>query len=110
VEGCELWAQKWCEYKPLMTTPQSRAYITRNQRAVHGRPLGVNPHPDPRRDQLIKEGMVADTSTQSINRKHGGSDHGDKTISPRYHDGRFFLQDHVELSLRLTGGYTHSLT
>jgi hypothetical protein len=32
------------------------------------------------RDQLIKEGLVDDTSTQSINRKHGGSDHADKTI------------------------------
>jgi hypothetical protein len=45
----------------------------------------------------------------SINRSHGGSGHGDKTVSPRYHDGWFFLQAHAELNLRLMGGYMKNM-
>jgi hypothetical protein len=46
VEGGELWAQKRCESKLLMTALQSHAYITKNLRATRGHPLGVKPHPD----------------------------------------------------------------
>ena len=53
--------------------------------------------------------MVVETSNHSINRRHGGSGRGDRTVSPKYHDGRFFLQAHAELSLCLTGGYMHNL-
>jgi hypothetical protein len=42
-----------------------------NPRATHGHPLGVKPHPILRRDQLRKEGLVVETSAQSINRKLG---------------------------------------
>jgi hypothetical protein len=99
-EGGELRAQKWCESKPPLTAPQSRAYITSNPRAACGNPLGIKPHPDPDERSVNEKGVVVETSTHSINRRHGGSGRGDKTVSPRYHDGRFFLQAHAELSLR----------
>jgi hypothetical protein len=108
-EGGELWAQKWCESKPPLMAPQSRAYIMTNPRAACGRPLGIKPHCNPE-VSVNEKGVVVETLTHSINRKHGGSGCGDKTVSPRYPYGRFFLQAHVDLSLRLTGGYTHSLT
>jgi hypothetical protein len=87
-------------------------YNMTNPRATRGSPLGIKPHPDPekKRRSVNEKGVVVETSTHSINRRHGGSGRGDRTVSPRYHDGRFFLQAHVDLSLRLTEGYTHSLT
>jgi hypothetical protein len=109
-EDGELRAQKRCESKPPLTAPQSRAYITTNLRATCGSPLGVKPHPDPDERSINEKGVVVETSTHSINRRRGGSGRGDKIVSPRYHDGRFFLLAHAELSLWLTGGYTHSLT
>jgi hypothetical protein len=54
VEGGELWAQKWCESKPPLTDPQSRAYIMINPRVVNGRPLGIKPRPDPK-ERSFKE-------------------------------------------------------
>jgi hypothetical protein len=72
-------------------------------------PLGIKPHPDPNERSVNEKGVVVETLTHSINRRHGGSGRGDRTVSPRYHDGHFFLQAHAELSLQLTGGYTHSL-
>jgi hypothetical protein len=72
-------------------------------------PLGIKPHPDPE-GSVNEKGVVVETSTHSINRRHGGSGRGDRTVSPRYPYGQFFLQAHAELSLCLTGGYMHSLT
>jgi hypothetical protein len=46
VEGARLQAQKRCEFKPLLKTPQSHAHIVSVLRAGHGRPLGTKPHPD----------------------------------------------------------------
>jgi hypothetical protein len=100
--GGELRAQKWCKSKPPLTTPQSRAYMTTNPRATCGNPLGVKPHLDPDEKPVNEKGVVVETSTHSINKRHGGSGRGDRTVSLRYHDGRFFLQAHVELSLHLT--------
>jgi hypothetical protein len=65
-------------------------------------------HPDEK--SVNEKGVVVETSTHSINRRHGGSGHGDRAISPRYPYGWFFLHAHAELSLRLIGRYTHSLT
>jgi hypothetical protein len=56
----------------------------------------------------MKKRVVVETLTHSINRRHGGSGRGDRTVSPRYPYGWFFLQAHVDLSLRLTEGYTQS--
>jgi hypothetical protein len=46
VEGVGLWAQKWCEFKPLLTTPQSCAHIVSVLRVGCGQTLGTKPHPD----------------------------------------------------------------
>jgi hypothetical protein len=92
-EGGELRAQKWCGSKPPLMAPQSRAYITSNLRATRGLPLGVKPRSDPEEDSVNEKGLVAETSTQSINRRHGSYGRGDRTVSPRYHDGWFLLAD-----------------
>jgi hypothetical protein len=63
-----------------------------------------------RKKVVNEKGVVVETSTHSINRRHGGSGHGDRTVSPRYPYGMVFLQAHADLSLRLIEGYTHSLT
>jgi hypothetical protein len=97
-------AQKRCGSEPPLTTPQSRAYITSNLTIACGRPLGVNPHPDPKEDSANEKGSVAETSAQSINGKIGSYGRGDRTISPRY------LQAYAALNLCLIGGNTHSLT
>jgi hypothetical protein len=60
-------------------------------RVAHGSPLGVKPHPDPDERSVNEKGVVVETSNHSINRRRGGSGRGDRTVSPRYHDGRFFL-------------------
>jgi hypothetical protein len=59
---------------------------------------------------INEKGVVVETLNHSINRRHGGSGHRVKVVSPRYHGGRVFLQAHAELNLHLTGGYMHSLT
>jgi hypothetical protein len=41
-----LWAQKRCEFKPLLTALQSRAHIVSNPRVASGHPLGTKPRPD----------------------------------------------------------------
>jgi hypothetical protein len=110
VEGGEFRAQKRCGSKPLSTAPKSRAHSTSNPIAARGRPLVIKPRPDPEEKSVNEQGPVVETSAHSINRRHGGSGRGDKTVSPRYHDGRFFLQAHVDLILRLTEGYMHNLT
>jgi hypothetical protein len=51
-EGGELRAQKRCESKPLLTAPQSCAYIVFNPRAARGGPLGIEPRPDPEEDSV----------------------------------------------------------
>jgi hypothetical protein len=62
VEGGELRAQKQCESKPPLTTPQYHDYIVSNRRATHGVPLGVKPCPDPEEDSVNGKGLVAETS------------------------------------------------
>jgi hypothetical protein len=88
-EDGELWAQKRCESKPPLTALQSRAYITTNLRAACGSPLGIKPHPDPDERSVNEKGVVVETLTHSINRRHGGSGYGDRIDSLRYHDGCF---------------------
>jgi hypothetical protein len=90
-KGGGLWAQKWCESKPPLTAPQSCAYIESNPRAMHYIPLGVNPHPESDKRSVNEKGVVVETLTHCINRRHGGSGCGEKNFSLRYHDGRFFL-------------------
>jgi hypothetical protein len=108
-EGGELRSQKWCESKPPLKAMQLRTYITSNPRAARGNPLGIRPHLDLDEGSVNEKGMVVETSNHSINRRHGGSGHRDRIVSARYHNGRVFLQAHTELSLRLIGGYTHSM-
>jgi hypothetical protein len=81
-----------------------------NLRSGHGSPLGIKPHPDPNERSVNEKVVVVETSTHSINRRCGGSGRGDRIVSPRYHDGNFFLLSHAELILWLIGGYTHNLT
>jgi hypothetical protein len=102
VEGGEFQAQKRCGSKPLSMAPKSHAHLASNPIATRGRPLVVKPHLDPEVKSVNEQGLVVETSTHSINRRHGGSGHGDRTVIPRYYDGRFFLQARVDLSLRLT--------
>jgi hypothetical protein len=45
-EGGGLKAQKWCEFKPLLTDLQSRDHIVSNLRAACGRPLSTKPRLD----------------------------------------------------------------
>jgi hypothetical protein len=54
-KGGELRAQKRCEFKPLSTAPQSRAYKTSNPRAARGHPLGIKPRCDPEKKKLMKK-------------------------------------------------------
>jgi hypothetical protein len=86
-EGGEFGAQKQCGSKPLLTTLKSRAHSMLNP--CH--PLVVKPHPDPKEKSVNEQGLVVKISTHSINENHGGFGRGDKTVSSRYHDGRFFL-------------------
>jgi hypothetical protein len=81
-----------------------------NPIASRGLPLVVKPRPDPEEKSANEQELVVETLAHSINKKHGGSVRGDRTVNPRYHDGQFFLQAYVDLSLHLTEGYTHSLT
>jgi hypothetical protein len=85
--GGEFLTQKRCKSKPPLMAPQSRAYMTTNMRATCGSPLGVKPHPDPDEGSINEKGVVVETLTHSINKRHGGSGHGDKAVSLRYHDG-----------------------
>jgi len=91
---------------------QSHAYIMKNPRVGCGIPLGVKPHPDldPDERSVNEKGVVVETSTHSINRRCGGSGHGDRTVSSRYPYGQFFLHAHADLSLHLIGRYMHNLT
>jgi hypothetical protein len=83
-EDNELRAQKRCEFKPLLTAPQSHAYKTSNPRAMHGHPPSIKPRCNPKKKKLMKKGVVVETLTHSINRRRGGSGHGDRAASPRY--------------------------
>jgi hypothetical protein len=82
-EGGELRAQKRCGSKPPLMTPQSCAYSTSNLRATCGSlPLGVEPRPDPEEKSVNeRKRLVVETSTHSINRKHGGFGRGDRRLS-----------------------------
>jgi hypothetical protein len=91
VEGGKFQAQKRCGSKPLLTTLKSCAHSVSNPIVARGRPLVVKPHPDPKDKSVNEKGLVVETSTHPINKRHGGSGHGDKTFSPRYHDGQVSL-------------------
>jgi hypothetical protein len=65
---------------------------------------------NPEEDSVNEKGLVAETSAQSINRKLGSYGRGDKLSARGTTMDGFFLQAHTDLSLRLTGGNTHSLT
>jgi hypothetical protein len=108
VEGGGLRAKKWCESKPPLTALQSHSHLASNPKATRGNPLGIKPYPGPDEGSVNEKGVV-ETSTHSINIRHGGSSRGDRVVSPRYHSGRVFLQAHAKINLRLTGGYTHSM-
>jgi hypothetical protein len=49
-----------------------------------GVPLGIEPHLDPDERSINEKGVVFETLTYSINRRHGGYGRGDNTFSPRY--------------------------
>jgi hypothetical protein len=91
VEDGAFWAQKRCGSKPLSTAPKSRARIMSYPTTTRGRPLVIQSCSDPEEDSVNEQGLVVETSAQSINRKHGSYGRGDRTVSPRYHDGRFLL-------------------
>jgi hypothetical protein len=84
-------AQKWCGSKQLSTAPKSHVRIMSYPTTTRGRPLVIPPCSDPEEDSVNEQGLIAETSTQSINRKHGSYGQGDRTVSPRYHDGQFLL-------------------
>jgi hypothetical protein len=90
--GGELRAQKWCESKPPLIALQSHAYIMKNPRAARGSPLGIELRPNLDGRSVNEKGVVVETSTHSINRRHGGSGRGGSTVRPRYPDGRFFCR------------------
>ena len=52
-----------------------------------GIPLVIKPHPGPDEGSVNEKGVVVETTTHSINGRHGGSGHGDRAVSLRYHDG-----------------------
>jgi hypothetical protein len=110
VEGGGLRNQKRCYSKLPLTTPQAHAHIASNTKAMCGIPLGIKPHLGPDEGLANEKGVVVETSTHSINRRHGVSGCGDRAINSRYHGGQVFLQVHAKTNLHLTGGYTHSLT
>jgi hypothetical protein len=45
---------------------------------MHGSPLGIKPHPSPNEGSVNEKGVVVETLTHSLNRRHGGSGHGDR--------------------------------
>jgi hypothetical protein len=47
-------------------------------------PLGIKPRCDPERKKVNEKGMVVETLTHSINRRHGRSGQGDRTVSSIY--------------------------
>jgi hypothetical protein len=69
---------------------------------MRGCPLVVKVCLDLEVKTVNEQGLVVETSAHSINRRDGGFGHGDKTVSPRYHDGWFFLQAYYVMSLHLT--------
>jgi hypothetical protein len=102
LEGGGLRAQKRRESKLPFTALQSHAHIESNLKAARGSPLGIKPHPDFDEGPVNEKVVVVETLTHSINRRHGGSSRVDRTVSPRYPYGWFFLHSHYELSLCLT--------
>jgi hypothetical protein len=64
-------ARKWCGPKPLHTAPISRAHIILYPIVTSGFPLVVQLCSNPKEDSVNEKGLVAETSAQSINRKHG---------------------------------------
>jgi hypothetical protein len=86
-EGGGLRAQKWCEYKPPLMAPQSRAHLASNLKASCGSPLGIKPHPGLNERSVNEKGVVVETSTHSINRRHGGCVRGDRAVRQMYHGG-----------------------
>jgi hypothetical protein len=90
-EGGELRAQKWCGFKPPLTSPQSCASITSNSTAARGHLLDIKSLSDPEEDSVNEKGLVSETSAQSINENLGSYGQGDIIVNLRYHDGKFLL-------------------
>jgi hypothetical protein len=86
----ELWDKSGVDPNSF-DAPQSCAYIMSNPTTTHGRPLGIKPRCDLEENSVNEKGVVVETSTHSINIKRGGPGRGDKTVSPRYHNGWFLL-------------------
>jgi len=91
VEGGEFWVQKRCGSKPLSTASKSLAHSMSNPIAARGFSLVIKPCPDPEAKLVNEQGPIVETSDHSINRRHGGSGYGDRTVSSRYHDEQFFM-------------------
>jgi hypothetical protein len=72
--------------------PKSHDYIASNPRAACGGTLSVEPCLDPDERSVNEKGVMVETSTHSINIRHGGSSRGDNTIIPRYPNGRFLCR------------------
>jgi hypothetical protein len=58
---------------------------------TRGRPLVLQSHSNPEGGLINEQGLVAETSSQSINTRHGSYGKGDRIVSPRYYDKRFLL-------------------
>jgi hypothetical protein len=94
----------------IWASPQSRAHIASYPRAAwHGHPLSIKPCHNPVKIDLMKQELMVETSTHSINGRHGRLDRGDWTIIPWYPCGHIYLQTHVDLSSCLIEGYMHIL-
>jgi hypothetical protein len=83
VEDGELWAQKQCEFKPISTALQSRAYKTSNPRATRGCSLVIRSCLDPEEISFNGHMLVVETLAHSINRRHGIPGRRVRFVSPR---------------------------
>jgi hypothetical protein len=52
----------------------------------------------------MKEGLVVETSTTSLNGSMEGLAEETKNVSPKYHRGQFLLHAHTDQSFLLTEG------
>jgi hypothetical protein len=82
-EGGAIQAQKRYGSKLLLTTPNLHAHSMSYPIATSGRPLVIRPCIGPKEISVNGRRLVVETSSHSINRRHGSPGRGDKTFIPR---------------------------
>jgi hypothetical protein len=78
-------------HKPLPAAPKSHACMMSYPTTIGGRSIIIPPDSNPEKNSINEKGLLVETSTQCINKKHGSYDRGDRVVIPRYHDGWFPL-------------------